>query len=194
MVAGLEERSFRAFVAVEVGALAGVVALLEGARGTGADLKVVEPTNVHVTLKFVGDLDVARVGDVTSAIRAAARDVPPFECALEGVGSFGPREAPRVLWVGLRGAEPLGEIAARLDEDFAKLGVAEREGRAFKPHVTLARSRSERGGREAAAWVRANSSASAGLVRVADVRLMRSDLSPAGPRYSVVERVPLGGA
>lgn len=190
---GIAESGFRAFVAVAVGPLPGIVALLDGARRTGADLKVVEPENVHLTLKFIGALPAARGPEALAAIREASRGVAPFECSLEGVGAFGPREAPRVVWVGLHGADALAEIAKRLDDALARLGIAEREARAFKPHVTLARSRSPRGGRDLAAWARAHERASAGRLRVREVLLMRSDLSRAGPTYSVVERVALSG-
>lgn len=185
--------AFRAFVAVEVGALPGAVSLLDGLRATDADLKVVPPENLHVTLKFIGQLAEDRVGDVVGAMRDAVRTVEPFTMRLEGVGTFGPKNAPRVVWVGIHDGGRLGPVAARLDERLDAMGVAAAERRAFKPHLTLARSRSPRGGERVATFATAHAHADGGSVRVDHVVLMRSRLSPQGPAYEPVERVPLGG-
>lgn len=188
------EGGFRAFVAVHVGPLPGLVALIDGLRATGADLKLVEPENLHLTLKFLGDTPESRVPVVAEAMREAAAPEAPFEARLEGAGSFGPRAAPRVVWVGMQGAEALARVAERLDGALAARGVAEPERRPFKSHVTLARSRSERGGAAVAAFVRAHERADAGSLAVRELRLMRSTLTPHGPRYDVVQATPLGGA
>lgn len=189
----MEER-FRAFVAVHVDPLPGIRALLEGLRDTGADLKVVDPENLHLTLKFLGDTPTARVPDVRAAMEEATAGEAPITLTFEGVGSFGPRDAPRVVWVGVEGGDALARVAKRLDDALAARGVSEKERRPFRAHLTLARSRTPRGGGDVSAFVRAHSRALAGEERVEDVRLMRSTLTPRGPEYSVVESVPLGGA
>lgn len=184
--------SFRGFLAVEVGSLPTLVPLLDALKGTGADLKVVAPGNLHLTLKFLGQVPEGQVPRIEEAVRAATAGEAPFTMRLRGAGTFPPRGAPRVVWAGLEGADALARIAARLEERLAPLGFPP-EARPFRPHVTLARARSPRGKDRVIGAVQAHAERELGTVDVRDVRLMRSDLSPAGPAYTPVLTVPLEG-
>jgi RNA 2',3'-cyclic 3'-phosphodiesterase len=184
----------RTFVAVEVGPLPGIVSLIEGLRKTGADLKFVEPENLHVTVKFIGPTPADAVPRIEAFVKDAVADVPPFDAPLEGVASFGPKKSPRVVHVPLKDEEGhLAKAAGRLEAALADADLAKKESRAFKAHVTFARSRSPAGGRAVADFVKAHEHAYAGTVRVDALRLMRSQLSPTGPTYSELARVPFGG-
>lgn len=97
--------------------------------------------NLHLTLKFVGEVPDERLSAISAAVAEVAGGFVDFSTHLEGIGSFPSPRRARVLWVGL--ADPAGGIAALavgLDEAFAPLGVA-REARPFTPHLTLARFR-----------------------------------------------------
>jgi 2'-5' RNA ligase len=97
--------------------------------------KWVEPDNLHLTLRFAGDIDNAQAAEF--ADRLAAISVDAFEIRLAGLGTFGGKE-PRSLWAGVE-ASPELEALARANERAARLAGLPPEGRAFKPHVTLAR-------------------------------------------------------
>ena len=105
--------------------------------------KWIEPENMHITLRFAGDID-GRTADEFVDFLAGVR-ARPFSVTVAGVGAFGGRD-PRVLWAGVEAGEPL-EALARAHERAARAAGLEPEGRAFKPHVTLARMR---GGRQQA--------------------------------------------
>ena len=105
--------------------------------------KWIEPENMHVTLRFAGDID-GRTADEFVDFLAGVR-ARPFSVTIAGVGAFGGRD-PRVLWAGVEAGEPL-EALARAHERAARAAGLEPEGRTFKPHVTLARMR---GGRQQA--------------------------------------------
>lgn len=181
---------FRAFVAVDVGPRPSLVRRLDALRATGADLKVVPPGNLHVTLKFLGWVEDDRVPACVDAIRAAVAGERPFAMRVRGAGQFPPRGAGRVWWTDLEGAEPLARMAARLEDGFERLGFP-REARPFAPHLTLARARSSAGADRAARAMAAVPVDEE--VRVADVVLYRSDLARSGPTYTPVARVPLEG-
>ena len=183
---------FRGFIAVEVGPLPPLLPLLDELRATGADLKVVAPENLHLTLKFLGDVSDERADAIVEAVRGACQGQDPFTMRLTGMGTFPPRGAPRVVWVGLEGAEPLEAIARALEERLLLLGYPA-EDRPFRAHVTLARARSPQGKGAVIGVVKAHERDELGAVEVRDVRLMRSELSRAGPTYSVVASVPLEG-
>ncbi|HWG89396.1 MAG TPA: RNA 2',3'-cyclic phosphodiesterase [Candidatus Thermoplasmatota archaeon] len=182
--------AFRGFAAVEVGEQPALQARLTELRALGADLKVVAPENLHLTLKFLGEVPDGKTSAVETALREAAAGVAPFTMDLVGLGTFPPRGAPRVVWAGVQGAEPLTQVATRFETAARALGFA-REERAFSPHVTLARARSPRGKEDVIRFVQAHRDEPLGEVRVEELRLMRSELRPTGPVYTPVLTVRL---
>ena len=140
--------AFRAFISVDLPRLELLVALTEELRGTGASLKLVDPDQVHLTLKFLGDTEEALVPRIVEAMRASAAGVAPFTVRIAGTGAFPNLRRMNVLWVGMSGAEPLVQIARGLGAGVEPLGYP-REGRDFSPHVTIARVKGGRGQDEA---------------------------------------------
>lgn len=152
----------------------------------------VAPANLHVTLKFLGEVDPSRLAGVAEALRAVAAASRAFDLGLAGVGAFPSPSRPRVLWAGVaEGADVLADLARRIDEALGALAF-ERETRPFTGHVTLGRVRVPRSAPALAAMLAADAGRVFGLVRVGEIALMRSDLSPQGSRYTVVETWPLG--
>ncbi|MEM2868867.1 MAG: RNA 2',3'-cyclic phosphodiesterase [Thermoplasmata archaeon] len=182
---------FRAFIAVEVGDRPSFRKLAEELASSGADLKLVEPGNLHITLKFLGDTEEASVDGIHEAMKRSVGGVAPFELSFRGTGAFPDMNYIRVVWVGLSGTEPLAEIARRLDEELAPLGMVDRGG--FTPHMTLARVKSRRGRERIQEILRARASEDFGSMRVERVKLKKSVLGRAGPVYSDVREVALLG-
>ena len=184
----------RAFVAVPVEdgvvrrRLAGARSLLPELRG----VRWVPETQLHFTLKFLGDLEESRLGAARRAAAAAARAAPrAFELALEGLGAFPPSGSARVVWAGCgAGAAALASLAASVEDAFLAAGFP-REARPFSPHLTLARVKDPGSGRRLAQVLPSVPGASFGTVPVGSLVLYRSDLSPAGPDYSELLRVAL---
>ena len=149
------------------------------------------PEKMHVTLKFLGDVDAARVAELGRAADRAAGGLSTFPLSIEGAGSFPPRGAPRVLWLGLRDeGGRLVLLQRRLEEECEREGFP-REPRAFKPHLTLARVRSPHGARELAAAHRETDFEPQSF-RVSELIVMRSELGPGGSRYTPLSRHRLG--
>lgn len=190
--------SVRCFAAVEVSSPA-VRRVLEEAReemrrALGADagsVKWVRPDQFHFTLRFFGELGPAEVSQAALALRRAAAETAPFRLAVAGLGAFPSLRNPRVLWAGTaEGREQLVALARRLEEELAGVGFA-RETRPFRPHLTLGRVRQ---GADVAAPLRdllSRPPSHYGAWQVERVVLMRSELLPAGPRYTVVEAAEL---
>jgi 2'-5' RNA ligase len=181
---------FRAFISVDLPRLPPLEALSEELRGTGASLKLVDPGRVHLTLKFLGDTEEALVPRILEAMRASVAGVPPFPVRLVGTGAFPSLRRMNVLWVGMEGAEPMVEVARRLEAGVEPLGYP-RERRDFSPHVTIARAKGGRGLEEARRVLEAHARDTFGEVVVDRIRLKKSVLAPAGPTYSTVDEVPL---
>ena len=151
----------------------------------------VAPENFHVTVKFLGSIDEAQVSTVTDALHRALAHHRAFDVEVATLGAFPSPTRPRVLWAGIAdGSAALAEIAVSVDDALASLGFA-REPRAFAGHVTLGRVREPRRAPALAEAVAAGAGRAFGRVHIGHVALMRSDLSPRGPRYSELATVAL---
>lgn len=124
----------RLFVAVDIPE--DIRILMCGMGGTIPGARAVPTEQLHLTLKFLGEVDGGRVPDIREVLGSISG--PPFTMSLKGVGHFPPRGNPRVLWVGI---EPVAEVTAlrnRVEKGLAEIGIP-RDPRKFSAHVTLAR-------------------------------------------------------
>jgi 2'-5' RNA ligase len=147
--------------------------------------------NLHVTLKFLGEVPPDGVDRIARLLDASSRGIDPFDMAVEGAGAFPSLRAPRVLWVGVR--EPL-ELVGKLHENIesALSGAGfPREGRPFHPHVTIGRARGVLPPGWGEKYARAFVGKDFGVVRAASFQLYESRLSPGGAMYAVLRRFPL---
>jgi 2'-5' RNA ligase len=156
-------------------------------------LRWAEPSQMHLTLHFLGDAEAADVGVVGEELGVAARGVAPFELSLDGLGVFPGRGRPRVLWAGLAGGvSALGELQRRISEAVMDYGD-HRELKSFQPHITMGRFRPESGLEVDAGFL---GSVADGMRKekwtVREVVLMRSDLHAAGARYTILSTATLG--
>lgn len=143
---------------------------------------------MHITLKFFGEVEAARVAALTEAVTRAAAVAPSFELSLEGAGTFPPGGNPRVLWLGTKDAtERLAHLQQRLEDECEAAGFP-REPRPFHAHVTLARLRAA----NAAARHLARYHRKLGFAPLAfpvnELVLMRSALGPGGSQYTPLAR------
>jgi 2'-5' RNA ligase len=160
-------------------------------RAAAPDVAWVAPEHLHVTLKFLGQVDEARLSALAGALATAARGGPAFEARVVGLGAFPSAGRPRVLWAGVRdGAQALAALAARVEAACVGLGFAP-ETRPFAAHVTLGRVRSPRRAPRLADLLDAAAREELGRLRVERVTLMESRLSPHGARYLERASAPL---
>jgi 2'-5' RNA ligase len=189
------ESTLRAFVALDVGdaARSRIEQAQHSLLTSGAVLKLVRPCDVHLTLLFLGEVDAGRVPALSDAVRVSAAGICPFTLSLTGVGSFGPRDTPRVVWVGVHGdLEPMKTLHSRLVLEVAAMDLLPEE-RAFSPHLTLARVKSPRNTGRLIHTLGQMRDMAFGDVRIESVRLIRSRLQASGPEYTILCEAPLGG-
>jgi 2'-5' RNA ligase len=147
----------------------------------------------HLTLKFLGEISPDLVAPLGEAIRGAIRSHPPFGVELRGVGAFPDADHPRVVWAGVgEGAAEVGELARRVDEAAATLGIR-KDPRAFTPHVTLLRVRGARDREQARDWLSFGPDHSFGREEVREAILYSSELRREGAVHRALDRFPLGG-
>jgi RNA 2',3'-cyclic 3'-phosphodiesterase len=165
-----------------------------GAELSNRAIRWVKPEQVHLTMQFLGSIPLAEVGRFEAGVERAARESGPLGLAVKGLGCFPSAKAPRIVWAGLEGdLKPLERLQRLVNEEMGKLGI-EREERSFMPHLTLGRV--NRLNFREVELVRtlshARASESFGEWLVKEVRLMRSNLSPAGASYRSLACFELG--
>ena len=188
----------RAFIAIEISReardeLIEVTSQLKRHGVTG--VRWVKPDGIHLTLKFLGDIDPPLVDSLLEAIRTSANGTSPFTIGLAEIGAFPKADSPRVIWAGIEGdAEVLVNLQRRIDQAASLVASIPTETRPFKPHLTLGRTpgnvstNDRRKIGEALAKVTLNSRVS----WLADeIKLIRSTLTPEGAVYNTLGSVKL---
>ena len=150
-----------------------------------SDVKWVKPENIHLTLKFLGEIRDEQVVDICNIVKDVAGRHDSFELDIESVGHFGGRSA-RILWVGSgKGRENLLQLQEDLEQQLASAGWPP-EKRAFSGHLTLCRIRNPKAGIKLAQVAEQYSDFKVGVMPADSVSVYQSQLTPTGPIYTVL--------
>ena len=181
----------RAFIGIEVSddVRVALSRVHDDLTGCGAKVKLVAPANVHLTMKFLGDIDDKMAGNVASAMaEAAGAGQIAFEVA--GLGRFPPRGKPRTLWAGVSdGADAVVALFTKLDAALGPLGFESE--RRFVPHVTIGRVKSPKGADALTPVIEHHAATVFGTCRAEEIVLFKSTLTPQGAIYDVLTRQTL---
>ena len=186
----------RTFIAIELpenikGALAQLQEKLKAAK---ADVKWVEPQNIHLTLKFLGEIDEGKLEKIRKILEDISGDNLAFQIRLGAVGAFPKMHFPRVLWVGIdKGDIETRKIAAALEEKTAKIGIPKEE-RAFSSHITIGRTKSDLNRQQLVEGLKKMESNWEGKnleFSVTKITLYKSTLGPGGPVYEALKEATL---
>ncbi len=149
---------------------------------TRADLKIVARENLHFTVKFLGEISEAQIGEVDG--RLAALDLRHSEVRLRGVSAFPHPRRPSVIWTGCA-PEDNPKIVPLAEEVIAALeGIGQTEERGFQAHITIARVRSGRNREALNTFLEKHADHDFGLVRLESLSFKSSELTPQGPIYT----------
>ncbi len=175
-------------VAPRAGALVEELRRRTGTLAPSARITWVAPGRMHLTLRFIGEVDGAGAERVLHVLRPPVGHAP-FVVRWGSPGAFPARGAPRVLWIGVQsGAERLEMLETEVSRRLHTVGLP-RDARPYRPHVTLARVREPAGLRTAALFDRLTPQL--GETRVVAITLFESRLSPKGPTYTALQHTPL---
>lgn len=175
----------RTFVAIEISQEAkSVIAELQNKlRVADADVSWTRPENIHLTLKFLGEVSENLIADAARVCEESASGSNSLNLNLSSVGAFPDFRQPRVLWVGLGGdIDPLVQLQKKLDEGLSRIGFG-RDGKPFRAHLTMGRVKSRRNSRELRELANHYRLAPSPF-SVTEIVLVRSQLHPEGSRYT----------
>jgi 2'-5' RNA ligase len=150
----------------------------------------VNPDHMHLTLKFLGATRPDQVSSIAGVLAETAQGCAPFALDLAGVGAFPNTRNPKVLWVGVRFDAALSDFCKQLETALEPLGFPQ-EKRTFSPHLTLGRVKDGTHRKELADCIERYSRERIGSVEASRIVFFKSDLTPSGPVYSVLDEVVL---
>jgi len=185
----------RCFVAVNLPALLReeIGEFFNRLRGSVRGVRWIAAANLHLTLKFLGDVESGQVSRVANAIAGALEGRSPVKVVLSGAGVFPPRGRPRVVWLDLSaGAEGITSLQGAVERSLEPLGFSP-ERRPFSPHLTVGRVKSLRDAAPLLSAVDVAGEREWGGFTASSVDLVRSELFPTGARYSILREVRLKG-
>jgi 2'-5' RNA ligase len=154
---------------------------------TGADLRLVEVKNLHITLRFLGNVPRSLIDEANGVLDTI--EFQPFDVVLKGVGVFPSMQRINVVWVGIeQGSAELLHVFSQLEPKLRRMGFKP-DRRGFVPHITVARVKSGRNRDVLANTVSNVSGMEFGGFGVDAIKLKKSVLTPKGPMYSTIHEV-----
>ncbi len=181
---------FRGFIAIEVDSFPKIIELENEIKNSGAMVKLVEPQNIHITLKFLGDTNENLIEKIEEILRTSVQDIKPFEISLRGAGFFPNQNYIKVIWIGIENTEQLGQIAYKIDDQTSKLGF-DREKRKFSAHLTIARVKSAKNKDKLIQIIEKYKEIEFGKIIVNSIKLKQSELTPKGPIYTTLKDIKI---
>lgn len=177
----------RLFVALEISSTVRehLAEFVNSLRAVSPQTRWVRPENLHVTLKFIGEVPETKLAPIRTAL-AQVRSDRPVTLGFRGIGFFPNEKHPRVLWAGIEALPNLKTLVEEIEKSTETLGVP-REQRPFSPHLTLARFEPPRVPEKLREAIQENAGREFGSLRMHQFHLIESKLKPSGAEYTTVE-------
>lgn len=156
-------------------------------------IRWVNPENVHITLKFIGEVPEEKYAKIEKNLAEAEFDTGPFDLRLAGCGKFGRDNTLNIFWIGITPSDPLTRIFKKIENTLAKLGI-EKENRPFKPHITVGRNKKNFNFRSFSQLIEEKSDHLIAELNVDHFQVFKSQLRPEGPIYTILKEIPLAQA
>ena len=156
-------------------------------KQTETDIKWVNSNNIHLTLKFLGYIEDAKIGEISKNLKEAFRKSKGFESALGKPGAFPSISNPRVIWLGISKNEDKITKLQKIAEDVLEPLGFDRETRAFHPHLTLGRVRSKKNINKLIEQIKTPQTSKADPFPIEKIILFQSILKPSGAEYTALD-------
>jgi len=181
---------FRGFIAVDIDSFPKILEFEKELVETRANIKLVEPENVHITLKFLGETDEDLIDTIDVVIKNAVQGINKFNIILEGAGVFPNKKYIKIIWLGIKQGEKLVGIAKNIDEELSKMGF-KKEKRNFSAHLTIARVRSAKNIEKLLRIIEKYTDFKFAEINVDSIKLKKSVLTQKGPIYTNLKVIRL---
>jgi RNA 2',3'-cyclic 3'-phosphodiesterase len=182
--------TFRGFISIDIKATPQIIMFEKEMAKTGADVKLVEPGNIHITVKFLGDTNENYIDAIEQSIKESVPTVKPFPITLKGTGVFPNQNYMKVIWIGITDDGKIETIARAIDEKLERLGF-KKENRGFSPHLTVGRVKTARNKDQLLKIIENYQTVEFTIQNIQSITLKKSELTPKGPIYTTLREVLL---
>jgi 2'-5' RNA ligase len=182
--------TFRGFIAIDIKTTPQITMFEKEITKTGANVKLVEPENIHITVKFLGDTDENYIDVIEQSIKESVLSIKPFPITLEGTGVFPNHNYIKVIWIGIIDNGNIETIARAIDEKLKPLGF-KKENRRFSPHLTVGRVKTARNKDQLLKVIGNYNAVEFTIQNIQSITLKKSELTPNGPIYTTLREVLL---
>ena len=181
---------FRGFIAIDLDVPYKIVEFENEIKKIGANVKLVEPKNMHLTLKFLGDTNEGLVDEIEKIMKESVEGTNPFNIQLKGTGVFPNQNYIKIVWIGIENGGQIAPIAQKIDEKISKLGF-KKEKRRFSPHLTIGRVKSAKNKNQLLQIIENYKDVMFADITVDILQLKKSELTPKGPIYTTLKEIKL---
>jgi len=178
----------RTFIAIEIDPThkQKLLHLISTLKSSNSDVKWVTEHQMHLTLKFLGNIEETKVQEISDALTSIANSTREFTITLSNIGTFPNVKRPRVIWIGIdKGKNELKLLAGQIETELEKLGFP-KETRDFKSHLTLGRVRSPKNLKNLTKLLTEVSFQSESAIKINKLILFQSTLTPKGAIYKKI--------
>ncbi|MBN2600269.1 MAG: RNA 2',3'-cyclic phosphodiesterase [Candidatus Thermoplasmatota archaeon] len=182
--------TFRGFIAIDINTTPQIIRFENEIQQTGADVKLVEPENIHITVKFLGDTDEQHKDTILQSIQESVTSIKSFPVTLKGTGVFPNQNYMKVVWIGITDSGIIQTIAHAIDEKLMPLGY-KKENRGFSPHLTIGRVRTARNKDKLLKIIKQFETVEFTTEHIQSIMLKKSELTPKGPIYTTLGEIYL---
>ena len=188
------DKTVRCFLAIDLNedVYQALEDLSQKLRSPRIDVRWVRTKNIHLTLRFFGEISSQEITSASQAIEKAVETVSPFEIKIQGLGAFPSLRSPRIVWAGIDASHQLIDLEQRISSELKQKEWPPPD-KPFKPHLTLGRVKSSRNKQDFVHLVIKHGQASIGRLDVDHVSLIRRDLRPSGAVYTPINRFSFKG-
>jgi 2'-5' RNA ligase len=180
----------RGFIAIEIKPTSNIQQFINDISKSNADVKLVEYNNLHLTLKFLGDIQENSINDIERSIKDAVHEIQPFTIQLKGTGVFPNKNYIRVIWIGIKNSEILSTISVNIDNNLTRLGF-KKDKKGFSVHLTIGRVRTAKNKSALLNIIERYTDFKFSTQEVNSIKLKKSQLTPKGPIYTTLKDIKL---
>jgi 2'-5' RNA ligase len=182
--------TFRGFIAIDITPTKPIQEILHEIQLSHADVKLVDPNNIHITLKFLGDVDQSLTSSIIKILDTAVQQITRFSIDLQGSGVFPNQNYIKVVWIGIQPTKELPQLVTYLENKLEPLGF-KKESRSFSPHLTIGRVRTPRNKPQLLGIISQYQSVQFGQQNISTIYLKQSTLTPQGPIYTTLHEAQI---
>ena len=181
---------FRGFIAVDIKQNNDIESFIKEIKNSGAIIKLVESKNIHITLKFLGDINDKNIDIIEDILKNATINIKPFIINLEGVGVFPNENYIKIIWIGIKKTDYLNDIFNKINHKLNSLLSINKQQK-FIPHITIGRVKSSKNNEKILEIIEEYKDKKFTENLVDSIKLKKSELTPKGPIYSDVIKIKL---